>query len=215
MEADIYVAATDVMGARRLIPKEWKKSFAEFARLDQLEAVPVITVQLRYDGWVTELKDEGLQRRVGEGKGYGLDNLLYSADTDFSCFADLAVTSPSDYYKEGEGSLMQCVLTPGNPYLGKSKEKITKAVHEQICRLFPSAAKLNCTWSSVVLVGESLYKEAPGKDAFRPKQQTSIGNFFLAGSYTYQDYIDSMEGAVKSGKLAATAVLQSVESGRV
>lgn len=37
----------------------------------------------------------------------GLDNLLYSADADFSCFADLALTSPQDYYKQGEGSLLQ------------------------------------------------------------------------------------------------------------
>ena len=48
------------------------------------------------------------------GKAPGMDNLLYSADVEFSCFADLALTSPGDYYKEGEGSLMQCVLTPGN-----------------------------------------------------------------------------------------------------
>lgn len=39
----------------------------------------------------------------------GLDNLLYSADADFSCFADLALTSPEDYYKPGEGSLIQYV----------------------------------------------------------------------------------------------------------
>lgn len=37
----------------------------------------------------------------------GLDNLLYSSDVFFSCFADLALTSPVEYYKEGEGSLMQ------------------------------------------------------------------------------------------------------------
>lgn len=37
----------------------------------------------------------------------GLDNLLYSADTYFSCFADLALTSPVEYFKEGTGSLMQ------------------------------------------------------------------------------------------------------------
>ena len=37
----------------------------------------------------------------------GIDNLLYSSDVDFSCFADLAVVSPVDYRKEGEGSLMQ------------------------------------------------------------------------------------------------------------
>jgi hypothetical protein len=39
------------------------------------------------------------------------------ADADFSCFADLALASPSDYYKEGEGSLLQLVLTPGDPFI--------------------------------------------------------------------------------------------------
>ncbi|HGY5537855.1 MAG TPA: FAD-dependent oxidoreductase, partial [Prochlorococcus sp.] len=43
---------------------------------------------------------------------------------------------------------------------------------------------------------------------YRPDQSTPIGNFFLAGSYTRQDYIDSMEGATMSGHLAAAAILQ-------
>ena len=58
---------------------------------------------------------------------------------------------------------------------------------------------LKCTWSSVVKLGQSLYREKPGQDKFRPGQATPVENFFLAGSYTYQDYIDSMEGATKSG----------------
>lgn len=37
----------------------------------------------------------------------GLDNLLYTPDADFSCFADLALASPEDYYIEGQGSLLQ------------------------------------------------------------------------------------------------------------
>lgn len=40
-------------------------------------------------------------------KAVGLDNLLYTPDADFSCFADLALTSPEDYYIEGQGSLLQ------------------------------------------------------------------------------------------------------------
>jgi zeta-carotene desaturase len=36
-----------------------------------------------------------------------------------------------------------------------------------------------------------------------------VPNFFLAGSYTRQDYIDSMEGATMSGRLAAAAILNS------
>ena len=39
----------------------------------------------------------------------------------------------------------------------------------------------------------------------RPAQRTPVSNFFLAGSYTRQDYIDSMEGATMSGRLAAAA----------
>lgn len=212
IEADYYVAACDVGGAKRLVPQEWRQRFPEFDRMFQLTPVPVVTVQLRFDGWVTELSDGERRRAVGQGRGYGLDNLLYSADADFSCFADLAVTSPTDYYKEGEGSLMQCVMTPGDPYMRKTDEQVVAAVEQQVRGLFPSAEGLKVTWSSVVKLGESLYREEPGMDSSRPRQKTSIDNFFMAGSFTYQDYIDSMEGAVKSGKLAAAAVLQTVQS---
>ena len=44
-----------------------------------------------------------------DGRGAGIDNLLYSADAEFSCFADLALVSPGEYYKPGEGSLIQAV----------------------------------------------------------------------------------------------------------
>jgi zeta-carotene desaturase len=57
---------------------------------------------------------------------------LYSADADFSCFADLALTSPEDYYKPGEGSLLQVVLTPGDPYMRLSNEKIIAKVLDQV-----------------------------------------------------------------------------------
>ena len=59
----------------------------------------------------------------------------------------------------------------------------------------------------MVKLAQSLYREAPGMEPYRPDQRTPIGNFFLAGSYTRQDYIDSMEGATMSGHLAAAAIL--------
>ncbi|KAK9824324.1 hypothetical protein WJX72_009469 [[Myrmecia] bisecta] len=207
-KADVYVAALDVPGAKRLIPAGWRK-FPLFDNIYQLTGVPVITVQLRYKGWVTEMQDEERMRQLRQG-GAGLDNLLYSADADFSCFADLALTSPVDYYKEGEGSLMQCVLTPADPYMPLPNEQITAKVHSQVQRLFPSARSLGePTWTSVVKIGQSLYREAPGMDVYRPNQATPVKNFFLAGSYTAQDYIDSMEGATLSGRLCAGKVIQA------
>jgi zeta-carotene desaturase len=64
----------------------------------------------------------------------------------------------------------------------------------------------------VVKLGKSLYREAPGMDVNRPDQASPIGNFFLAGSYTFQDYIDSMEGATKSGLLCSEKILQRTEA---
>ncbi|GKV27369.1 hypothetical protein SLEP1_g36544 [Rubroshorea leprosula] len=105
----------------------------------------------------------------------GMGNLLYTLYADFSCFADLAVASPEDYHVEGQGSLLQCVLTPGDSYMPLSNDKIIERVAEQVLALFPSSQGLEVVWSSVVKIGQSLYREAPGKDPFRPVQ--NLENF--------------------------------------
>ena len=208
VQADAYLAACDVPGIQRMIPEAWRR-WPLFDNLYRLEAVPVATVQLRYDGWVTELGDSPLNEaaRRDLSRPAGLDNLLYTADAYFSCFADLALASPEDYRKEGLGSLLQCVLTPGDPWIPRKTEEIVAATDEQVRRLFPSARHLNLVWSNVVKLAQSLYREAPGMEPYRPEQRTPVANFFLAGSYTRQDYIDSMEGATMSGRLAAAAIL--------
>jgi zeta-carotene desaturase len=203
--ADAYICACDVPGIQRLLPPAWRQ-WSEFDNIYKLEAVPVATVQLRFDGWVTELADGANLKTL---QAQGIDNLLYTADADFSCFADLALTSPGDYYREGQGSLLQLVLTPGDPFIKESNEAIALHVLNQVRELFPSAKELNVTWSSVVKLAQSLYRESPGTDPFRPPQKTPIANFFLAGSYTQQDYIDSMEGATISGRQAAKEILAS------
>nr|ALE33748.1 zeta-carotene desaturase 1 [Erythranthe lewisii] len=208
VKADAYVAACDVPGIKRLLPQNWRE-LEFFDNIHKLVGVPVVTVQLRYNGWVTELKDLEYARQLR--RATGLDNLLYTPDADFSCFADLALTSPEDYYLEGQGSLLQCVLTPGDPYMPLPNDEIITRVSKQVLDLFPSSRGLEVTWSSVVKIGQSLYREGPGKDPFRPDQKTPVTNFFLAGSYTKQDYIDSMEGATLSGRHASAYICDAGE----
>ena len=204
--ADAYVCAADVPGVQRILPQAWRK-WSEFDNIYKLDTVPVATVQLRFDGWVTELHDAEKRKQLTAAAG--IDNLLYTPDADFSCFADLALTSPGNYYREGEGSLLQLVLTPGDPFIRQNNEAIAQHVLKQVRELFPSSRELNMTWYSVVKLAQSLYREAPGMDPYRPPQQTPVSNFFLAGSYTQQDYIDSMEGATLSGRQAAKAILEN------
>lgn len=207
-EYDVVVAALDVPGIKKLMPASFRK-YPMFDSIYQLDTVPIATVMLRFDGWVTELHDEARMMDISgdqsDGRGAGIDNLLYSADAEFSCFADLAVTSPGEYYKPGEGSLIQAVFD--ERAFSRTEEQIIKDAISQVNDLFPSSKKCKCTWSSVVKLGKSLYRETPGQDKYRPKQATPISNFFLCGSYTYQDYLDSMEGATRSGLMVADEVI--------
>eukprot|EP00979_Chaetoceros_neogracilis_P009414 scaffold2148_cov264-Chaetoceros_neogracile.AAC.13 len=207
-EFDCVVAALDVPGIKKVLPESFRK-YPMFDNIYNLETVPIATVQVRFDGWVTEMEDDASMMNTSgdqsDGKGNGIDNLLYSADAEFSCFADLALTSPGDYYKKGEGSLIQAVFD--ERAFGRSNEQIVEDCISQLHSLFPSSKKLNCTWSSVVKLGQSLYREKPGQDKLRPKQATPVQNFFLAGSYTYQDYLDSMEGATRSGLMVADEII--------
>lgn len=207
-EFDAVIAATDVPGIKKVLPENFRK-LEFFDKIYNLDCVPIATVQVRFDGWVTEMNDKARMMDVSgdqsDGRAAGIDNLLYSVDTEFSCFADLALTSPGDYYKEGEGSLIQAVFD--ERAFGRSNEQLVEDCIKQLHNIFPSSRELKCTWSSVVKLGQSLYREKPGQDRFRPTQATPIPNFFLAGSYTYQDYLDSMEGATRSGLMVADEII--------
>ena len=50
------MAACDVPGIKRLVPPQWRE-LEFFDNIYKLVGVPVVTVQLRYNGWVTELQD--------------------------------------------------------------------------------------------------------------------------------------------------------------
>ena len=49
--------------------------------------------------------------------------------------------------------------------------------------------------ASVVKTPRSVYAASPGRNKFRPQQRSPISNFFLAGDWTSQKFLGSMEGA--------------------
>jgi 15-cis-phytoene desaturase len=57
-----------------------------------------------------------------------------------------------------------------------------------------------------VLEGD-MYGAAPGVDRLRPGQATNVAGLTLAGDYTRQPFLSTMEGAVIAGERAAKAVL--------
>lgn len=68
---------------------------------------------------------------------------------------------------------------------------------------------------AVVKTPLSVYEATAGREMYRPVQTTPIPNFFLAGCFTKQKYLASMEGATFSGKLAARALADAAIAGTV
>ena len=62
-------------------------------------------------------------------------------------------------------------------------------------------------------VPRSVYAAIPGRNKFRPSQTSPVRNLTLAGDWTSQKFLGSMEGAILAGKLAAEAVADKAAYG--
>jgi 15-cis-phytoene desaturase len=188
--ADAYVSALSVDALKALLPSAWK-SLPFFQKLEGLEGVPVINIHLWFDRKLTDV-----------------DHLLFSRSPVLSVYADMSNTCKA--YSDPDRSMLELVLAPAKDWMDRSEEEILAVTMQELAKLFPqhltgdNPARLRKY--KIVKTPRSVYQATPGRQAYRPTQQTPIRNFFLAGSYTLQRYLGSMEGAVLSGKLAAQAV---------
>ena len=190
VEADAYVSALPVDPLKLLLPDPWRQ-LPYFQKLDGLKGVPVINIHLWFDRKLT-----------------AIDHLLFSRSDLLSVYADMSNTCRE--YADPERSMLELVFAHAAEWIGRSDDDIVAATLEELRRLFPNhfsgddQAKLRK--ARVVKTPLSVYKTVPGCQQLRPSQQSPIANFFLAGDYTMQRYLASMEGAVLSGKLCAEAV---------
>jgi 15-cis-phytoene desaturase len=191
--ADSYVSAMSVDVMKVLMPQPWKE-MAFFQKLEGLEGVPVINLHLWFDRKLTDI-----------------DHLLFSRSDLLSVYADMSVTCKA--YEDPNRSMLELVLAPAKDWIDKSENAIIDATMTELRRLFPDHLTgenpATLRKYKVVKTPRSVYTASPGRQDYRPSQQTPIANFYLSGSYTMQQYLGSMEGAVLSGKLTAQAIVNN------
>ena len=197
VQADAYVSALPVDPLKLLLPEPWKQ-MPYFSKLSGLNGVPVINIHLWFDRKLTEI-----------------DHLLFSRSELLSVYADMSNTCKE--YADPDRSMLELVFAPAKEWIGKSDADIVAATMEELKRLFPqhfdSDQPAQLRKSIVVKTPLSVYKTVPGCQQMRPDQRSPIPNFFLAGDYTMQRYLASMEGAVLSGKLCAQAISEGAMPG--
>ena len=196
--ADEYISAMPVDIMKRMIPKAWS-TMPYFRQVDELEGIPVINIHMWFD---RKLKN--------------VDHLCFSRSPLLSVYADMSTTC-KEYYNEKK-SMLELVFAPCSPIAGgkvnwisKSDEEIIDATMGELARLFPTevardGSKAKLEKFAIVRTPRSVYAAIPGRNKYRPSQRTPIPNFTMAGDWTSQKFLGSMEGALLGGKLAAEVV---------
>jgi uncharacterized protein with NAD-binding domain and iron-sulfur cluster len=189
LEGDVYVSAMPVHSLRkRLVPALRAQPF--FGNLRHLKGQPVITAMLYFDRMVTEV-----------------DNLMFSAGTRLSVYADLPRVSPD--YHTGRGSIVELVVAPAGDLIGAPDEVVIEQILSDFYRLHPAARCAKLLKHALVRIPNSVYQARVGVDQYRPQQVTPVPNLFLAGDYTRQEFMASIEGAVRSAKRAVEGIDRS------
>jgi zeta-carotene desaturase len=101
------------------------------------------------------------------------------------------------------GSYIELVVSSSKTLIDKSRAEIVDLALAEVREFFPAACDATLVKSTVIKEVNATYSPRPGIDAHRPSALTAWPRVFLAGDWTA-----TMEGAVRSGYLAAEALAE-------
>jgi squalene-associated FAD-dependent desaturase len=182
IDADWYVAAVPFHRLLDLLPPEVIDAFPAFAGLRQLETSPITSVHLWYNRPITALPHVVLIDCVGQW--------LFNRGE----------VAAGEHY-------VQIVVSAARAFRGLGHDEVRQRITEELARLFPEAAAATVLRGRVVTEHYATFSAAPGVDQWRPVQASPLSNLLLAGDWTATGWPATMEGAVRSGYLAAEALL--------
>jgi squalene-associated FAD-dependent desaturase len=104
---------------------------------------------------------------------------------------------------------VELVVSSSKTLVEKSKSEITELALKELGEFFPAARDARLLKSTVIKEVNATFSPRPGIDGFRPKSGTAWPRVFLAGDWTATGWPATMEGAVRSGYVAAEALAKA------
>lgn len=179
--ADHVVLATDLGSAQALIGNAFPDN-GEFKAMLKLKTMPAITVQFE------------LEKPTNP-----TDRVTFSPGTVWGCYAEQSRTT----FKSKSGRLA-LILSDPKRFIDKQPQEIMDYIKEDSARIGIDLSTIRKY--HVNYLPKDFYSLSPGSEKLRPTQKTNIKGLTLAGDYTKQKYLATMEGAVYSGRKAAETV---------
>jgi squalene-associated FAD-dependent desaturase len=199
--ADAYLAAVPPAALLEMLPAGLADREPVFAGLRNLHASPITGVHLWYDRPVTSepfLALVGLESQWIFNKTLLLGDRLSAADRAPAG----AAGSPA-----GAGQYLQVVISASYDLVPRSRQEIIDLVRREVELVLPAARAATLAKATVVKETAATFSPEPGVDLLRPEARSPIRQLFLAGDWTRTGWPATMESAVRSGYLAAQAIL--------
>ncbi|MFY9680242.1 MAG: hydroxysqualene dehydroxylase HpnE [Candidatus Sulfotelmatobacter sp.] len=162
-------------------------------QLTHFESSPITGIHLWFDRQITDLDHAVLLDRTIQWM-FHKSRLLTTRDAANS---------------ESSGSYIELVVSASKSLIDKSRAEIVDLALKEVREFFPETRAANLVKSTVIKEVHATYSPRPGIDAYRPHQSTKWPRIFLAGDWTATGWPATMEGAVRSGYLAAEALARS------
>jgi 15-cis-phytoene desaturase len=186
---DSVILATPVHDAAKLLPVEMLRD-PLVEGVGKLESSPVINGHFWFDCMISPYT-----------------NLMFSPGTLLPVHADLGQASQG--YEWSKGSFIEVCIAPADALISADDDTVIERVLRDMRSLYPRATREHLVKAKLVRIPKSVYRASPGAERLRPGAKTPVGNLFLAGCYTNHGFPASIEGAVRSARAAADAVLAS------
>lgn len=186
---DEYVVAVPWRGIARLLDDRIAATMPNLAELNRLPTSPISAVHLWFDRPITSLDHAVLVGRLSQW--------VFNRGVDKS---DDPLRGGTYYY--------QVVISGPRGIVGGSQKRIVHLVCEELREVFPAASRASLVEGRVIADRDAVFAPTPEWERIRPPQATPVPNLFLAGDWTATGWPATMEGAVRSGRLAAEAVLR-------
>jgi squalene-associated FAD-dependent desaturase len=118
-------------------------------------------------------------------------------------------------FNKSRGRYVELVVSASRGLVETRREDVIALALRELAEFFPAVRQARLEKSHVVKEIRATFSAKPGLEPHRPLNRTAIPNLFLAGDWTRSGWPATMEGAVRSGYLAAEAVAAQAGSPRV
>jgi len=125
--------------------------------------------------------------------------------------ATLLDTTIQWFFNKGRGRYLMLVVSASRNLAQISRNDLIALAVQELGQFLPAVRAANIEKAHVVKEMRATFSAATGLEEKRPLAVTRYPNVFLAGDWTRNGWPATMEGAVRSGYLAAEAVARSLE----